>query len=145
MVYLDYALFQQKYFDTQKKYDEILNEQEELFTRTQPKAVQFKEPSGGSSCNVNALDNYLIEKDRRQIDKRLAEIKSLMSARKELLQIKERELRSSCDCHDKIFRMKYIDHRTIRQIARNTGYSDSQVYRILAIINEKISETIGKV
>ena len=63
MVYLDYALFQQKYFDTQKKYDEILNEQEELFTRTQPKAVQFKEPSGGSGCNVNALDNYLIEKE----------------------------------------------------------------------------------
>lgn len=142
MLYIDYELFKQKYLDTQRRYDEILSEQEELFARTQPQAVQFdKEPcTGGNKGSL--FDGYLIEKERKRIDERLTETKFILNERKELLRLKEQELRNSNDIHDKIYRLRYISHWKVQKISRETGYSESQVYRILGVISSQISKNL---
>lgn len=138
MIYLDYEKFRQSYLETQRRYDEILSEKEKLFALTQPQAVQFyKEPCAGGDKG-SPFDSYLIEKERRRIDERLEEAKILLGERKELLMQKGQELRKSIDCHDKIYRMKFIEGCSVIKIATVLGYDNSSVYRILRIIGNKI-------
>lgn len=140
MIYLNYDLLRQKYLEAQYRYDVALSEREKLFAKTQPKSVQYDGGPGAGGGEINLFDDYLIEKERRQTDERLAEARQLMNDRKEMLRIKEQELRSSRDLHDKVYRLRYIEKRNIRWIAANTGYSESQVYRILASINKRCEE-----
>lgn len=140
MLYVDFELFKDKYLETQQKYDEILSEKEALFARTQVKAVQFDKERVSGGVQSNAFESYVIEKERKQIDERLSEVRSLLEDRKELLKLKERELFQSSDIHDKIYRQRYIQRRRVYQIAKGVGYSESQVYRILSVIDEKIKD-----
>ena len=130
MLYLDYERFRKNYLEAQHIYDEVLSEKEELFARTQPKAVQFdKEPSIGGDKG-NPFDSYLVEKERKRIDERLTEAKLILNERKDLLKLKEQELKNSNDIYDKIYRLRYIVRWKVSKISRETGYSESQVYRI---------------
>lgn len=145
MLYLDYERFRQNYLEAQRRYDEILSEKEKLFARTQPQAVQFDKEPCTSGDKGSPFDGYLIEKERKRIDERLTEAEFILNERKELLRLKEQELRNSNDIHDKIYRLRYIVHWKVQKISRETGYSESHLYRILTSINDqirKISETL---
>ena len=41
MLYIEYEEYKNKYYEVQRKYNDILNEKEELFAKTQPKATQI--------------------------------------------------------------------------------------------------------
>lgn len=138
MLYLDYELYKVRYLETQKKYNEILSEKEELFTKTQPKAIKYDKEKVSGGGGSNAFDDYLIAKDEKRIDERLAEVKSLLDDRKVLLDLKEKELRRSKDTIDKIYVRRFLDHAKVNRIASQIGYSESQVYRILNIISESV-------
>ena len=138
MLYLDYELYKIRYLETQKKYNEILSEKEELFTRTQPKAVRYDKEKVSGGSGSNAFDDYLIKKDEKRIDERLAEAKSLLDDRKLLMELKEAELRASKDTIDKIYVRRYLDHVRVNRIASQIGYSESQIYRILNVISESV-------
>ena len=139
-VYIVYEDFKNKYLETQKKYDEILREKENLFQRTQPKAINYEKEKINTGCCYNAFDEYLIAKEKARIDERLNEIKSILEDREQLLYLKEQELRSSKNYVDQIYKMRYIDHSNVRKIAKVSCYSESQVYRIL----ERVKKTIEK-
>ncbi len=142
MIYLDYEKCRQNYLEAQRRYDEILSEKEKLFALTQPKAVRFdKEPCVGGNKG-SPFDSYLIEKERRRIDERLEEAKILLSERKELLMQKGQDLKKSTDCHDRIYRMKYIEGLRVIKIASVLGYDKSSVYRILRVISDNIRNKI---
>ena len=136
MVYLQYIEYRAKYAETQKRYDEILCEKEELFQRTQPQAVQFDRERVGGGTASNKFEAYVIAKDEKRIDERLAEVKSLMDDRERLLKLKERELRASGDVRDKVYYMRYLDHVKIWRIAQIVNYSEPQIYRILRQIRK---------
>lgn len=140
MLFLDYEQFKAKYFETQQKYNEILSEKEALFEKTQPNSIDFEKERVSGGTPRNAFDDYLIEKERKRIDDRIAEAKSLLEDRMELLKIKEQELRSSKDIHDSIYLFRFIDHRSAHWIAKRKGYSKSQVYRILHVIEKQIKD-----
>ncbi|MCM1008856.1 MAG: hypothetical protein NC485_13250 [Ruminococcus flavefaciens] len=145
MLYLDYERFRQNYLEAQRRYDAVLSEKERLFARTQPQAVRFDKESCTSSAGGSPFDGYLIEKERKCIDERLEEAGTLMLNRKELLKLKEQELINSRDVHDKIYRLRYILRWNVPKISRETGYSESHLYRILNNINiqiRKISATL---
>lgn len=139
-VYIVYEDFKNKYLDTQKKYDEILKEKEELFQRTQPKAINYEKEKISTGHRYNAFDEYLTAKERAKIDERLAEIKSILNDRERLLYLKGQELKGSKNHVDQIYKMRYIDCSNIRKIARTSCYSESQVYRILEKIRKKIEQ-----
>ena len=76
MIYIEYEAYKNRYYESQKKYHDILNEKEMLFAMTQPKTVKFdSEPVKGGVHN-NIFDEYLILKEKKNIQR--AEV---MSAR----------------------------------------------------------------
>lgn len=138
LVYITYEEYKNKYLLSQKKFDCILREKEELFSITQPKSAKFDKGIISKTNNGNIFDEYLIIKEQKQIDQRLDEIKSIMEDRERLLKLKEEELRHSKHYLDKIYRLRYLDKWTVSKIARILSYSESQVYRLL----KKIARTL---
>lgn len=138
LVYMVYEEFKNKYLDTQKKFDEILQEKEYLFAKTQPKSPNWdKIGENGNQIN-NKFDDYLVAKESKRIDERLSEIKSILDDRERLLSLKEQELRNSKNHVDKIYKMKYVDHFKVSKIVKASNYSRAQVYRILEDIKNAI-------
>ena len=138
MLYIEYEEYKSKYNEAQRSYNDILNEKEELFARTQPKATQIKGDKTTGGKHNNTFDDYLIQKERKNIDKRLAEIKSILDDRERLVKLKEMELRASNNPYDKIYRCRCIDKLTIEKTARISNYSRSQVFNILKEIRSKL-------
>lgn len=138
MIYIIYEKYKKCYYDTQNRYNEILTEKERLFSITQPKATDYgKEKTSGGKPS-NPFDEYLIQKEKKQIDARLKEVKSLLEDRERLLRLKRDELRASNNIHDKIYRYRYIDKMRVQKIVKLVGYSEAQVYRILKVIKNNI-------
>ena len=138
MLYVEYEEYKSKYYEVQRKYNDILNEKEELFARTQPKATQISGEKTIGGKHENAFDEYLIQKERKNIDKRLAEVKSILDDRERLVKLKEQEIRASNNSYDKIYRCRYIDRLTIEKTVRISNYSRSQVFNILKEIRKNI-------
>ena len=140
MLFLEYEDFKNKCLETQKMYDAILAEKEELFQRTQPQAVNAEKEKVVGGGGNNAFDIYIMEKDRKQIDERLAEVKSLLDDRKQLMALKYQELRASKDVKDKVYRLRFIEHKRVYLIAKYVNYSEAHVYRIIDFIQKRINE-----
>jgi len=138
MLYIEYEEYKNKYYEVQRKYNDILNEKEELFAITQPKATQITGEKTAGGKHENLFDEYLIQKEKKNIDKRLKEVKSILDDRERLVKLKEQELRASNNPHDKIYRCRYIDRLTIEKTARISNYSRSQVFNILNKIKKNI-------
>ena len=138
MLYIEYEEYKNKYYEVQRKYNEILNEKEELFSITQPKATQITGDKTTGGKHENIFDEYLIQKERKNIDQRLEEVKSILEDRERLVKLKEQELRTSNSPYDKIYRCRYIDRLTIEKTVRISNYSRSQVFNILKEIRKKI-------
>lgn len=138
MLYIEYHEYRDKYYDAQRKYDEVLSEKEHLFARTQPKATQYDKEivSGGSPSN--SFDEYLILKDKKQLDERLEEAKSILDDRERLLKLKEEELRHSKDWIDIIYVYYYIEKLSMRKIAKRIPFSTTEIYRKVEIIRKNI-------
>lgn len=138
MLYIEYEEYKNKYYEVQRKYNDILNEKEELFARTQPKATNITGEKTTGGKHENLFDEYLIQKERKNIDSRLEEVKSILNDRERLVKLKEQELRASNNSYDKIYRCRYIDRLTIEKTARISNYSRSQVFNILKVIRKNI-------
>ena len=144
MYFISYELSKWRYFDTQARYEEIIGEKETLFNRTQPKAATYDKEKVTGGKIENAFDTYLIAKDRKQIDKRLAEIKSLLEDRFRLLCLREKDVRNSTDIKDRVYCLRYLEGMRIGKIARITHYSESQVKRYLYRIKKAIEKEKDK-
>ena len=140
MLYVEYNQLRTKYILAQMQYDAILSEQEELFLRTQPTGVSYDKERITGGDPSNPFDEYIIAKERKHIDERLKEIKSILDDRKELLDLKERELRASKDWHDIIFKYYYLDNLSITKIENRIPYSRVQIWRKLNKIKENLKE-----
>lgn len=140
MIYFEYEYLLRKYREAQGRYDGILAEKEEIFERTQPKAIRYDRDkvTGGVPPDKNA--DYVIQLERKRIEERLQESKKLLAERKYLLELKERDLRESKDIYDKVYTMRYLDHIRIYKIAGACHYSEMQIYRILHVISENLKD-----
>ena len=138
LCFKDYEIQKKRFLDAQQKLDEVLSEKEEIFAKTQPKSIPFdKEKVDGGSA-PNAFDEYLVEMERKRINERIAEAKFILEDRRELFKTAEEMLTDSKDIDDIIYRLKYIERKNNRQIAKMVHYSESQVYRILSNIAKMI-------
>ena len=139
MLYLDYERYRLKYYEAQRKYNDIIEEKEILFAQTQPQAIQYdaEKTSGGKMSNT--FDEYLIAKERKRIDERLSEAQSILEDRQRLMKLKEKELRESKNYIDRIYVMRHIDKIRVYKIASAVNYSEAQVYRALQEIKKNCS------
>ena len=139
-LYIEYETFKRKYYEAQQNFDAILSEQEKMFSRTQPKSTDFsKEPVNGGTPS-NSFEEYMIEKEKKQIDERLSEAKLILNDRGKLVQLKLDELRESKNLYDKIYVSWYIDKIKVYHISKNVNYSERQVYRMLKDIKREINK-----
>ena len=137
ILYLDYALYLQKYHDAQNRLNRVLSEREELFGRTQPTATDYGKDRVSGTPDAAPFDAYLIAKEKTRIDERILEAQEIVKDREKLLKIKERELRASRDTHDRIYCMRELDKWAAHRIAGRIGYSTAQIYRIINIIEDR--------
>lgn len=140
MLYLEYERMKRKYTDAQAVYDSILTEREELFQRTQPKAIDTEQEKVSSCPQADAFADYLVEKERKRIDERLNEAKDCFEERLILLSQAESDLRASKRVDDRIYTMRMLDRAKIRRISRTINYSESHVKRRLRAIRKKIKD-----
>ena len=138
MVYLEYEEQKIKYLETQRKYDEVLNEKEVLFSQTQPRSVQFDKERVSGGEPANTFDEYLIKKEKKKIDERLNEIQAILEDRAILLSIKEEELRQSKALEDRVYCCRVLDRMRMQKIIRVLNYSEAHIYRVLRDISENI-------
>lgn len=138
MLYMQYVEFKTKYYEAQKRYDEILSEKELMFVKTQPKATQYDKEVVSGGVPGNSFDNYLIEKDKKQIDERLNEAKSILEDRERLLKGKEAELKESKNWFDIIYVYAFIYRLSVRKIEKRVPFSKSEIARKLQIIKNNI-------
>lgn len=139
MIYIEYHEYKNKYYVAQKEYDNILSEKEELFVKTQPKATDYdkEKVSGGSPSNT--FDNYLIIKEKKQLDERLKEARSILEDRIKLLKLKEEELKQSKEWLDIIYTCYFIDKLSIRKISKKIPFSTTEIFRKIKIIRKNIN------
>ena len=140
MLYLEYEDLKRQYKETQRQYNDILNEKEKLFQITQPQAVNTEKEKVMGGSPKNNFDQYLIHKEQQRIDERLAEVKALLMDREQLLKLKREELRQSQVPEDMVYRLRYIDRMRIEKIAKMIHYSEAQIYRILRIIRGNLKD-----
>lgn len=136
MIYLEFEKYRDKFLNAQQMFNNILIEQEQLFTKTQPNAIQYdkEKVSGGGGGNI--LESYVISLEDRQIHEKLSMLRQLLDDREKLLRQKESELRQSTNKYDKIYVLKYLEGYSISRVADKLNYSKSQIYRMLGKMNK---------
>ena len=145
MIYEEYEEFYAKYLNIQKIYDDILSEREKIFNKTQAKAITYDKEKVKGGTTDNAFDTYLIELERKKIDERLTEAKSILDDRGRLLKLKEQELRASKALYDKIYVFYKLENLKVYSIAKTINYSESQIYRIIHNIEKRCEKMREKV
>lgn len=140
MIYLDYEAYRIRLWDSQKVYDQILTEKEQLFAMTQPHGVQFDKERVAGGSQDSAFDRYLLQKEAKKIDLRLNEARAIMVDRAELMRQKEAELRQSQEILDRLYCLRVLDKMKIQKITRTLNYSESHIYRMLGEIYREIKK-----
>lgn len=137
MIYPEYDLYLWQYRSTLRLYNDVLLKKEELFQKTQAKAISYNKEKVSGGVLSNSLENYITQKEELKIDEQLEEMKSILDDRENLLKAKEKELRESNHLHDKIYCMRYLDYISPYKIAEILNYSKSEIYRIIEKIDKK--------
>lgn len=138
MIYIDYAQAKEKYEQALKSYNELLDEKQQLFIKTQPQGIDYKKDLVNHSVGSNMYDMYLIALERSKIDERLKECNIITNERKSLLDLLEGKLKASNNINDKIYRMFYLDGLSLTSISARINYSRAQVWRLLNNIKKNI-------
>lgn len=137
MIYVDYVILKTAYNESLNKLKEALDKQEEAFTRTLPNAIRYDlQKVMHSPSTTSPLDDYVMNNE--YLEQKIRQAKVILVERKEMLDLKEQELRNSSDLDDKIFLMRYVDGMKVEQIARKLHYSgrESIYYHIRKIKHE---------
>ena len=142
MHYLEHNKRYCDYLQAQRDLNEVLEEYMIVFQRTQPKGNYSERISGSPK---NKTEEYVIELDRRQLNRRIADAKLIIQAKKDLLDMAEEQLRKSKDIYDLIYTKKFVDRKRPKDIYRELdlmgmNYSRSHIYEII----KRIRQTTGR-
>lgn len=139
MLYIDYVILKQSYDESLRRLKELLDRKEEAFTRTLPSAIRYDlQKVLHSITSHSTLDDYVM--DVEKIDQQIRSAKIILMDRKEMLDLKEEELRKSKDVDDRVYYLKYIQRLTVEQIAIRMHYSEGNIYYHLAKIKHQIKK-----
>lgn len=137
-MYKEYHECYKKYLDIKTLYEKLIEEKERLFLETQPKSTKYDKVSVDGGKNTNTFDNYLMKKEKRQLDKQIEEAKTLMDERLHILRQKELDLRQSKEVIDKIYAYRFIDCLSVKKISGIMYYQEANIYRKINEIKRNI-------
>ena len=139
--YKEYRKEYNEYVQAQAVLNNVIDEYIAAFQRTQPHSPCY---SGiQMSGHVNRVEEYIIEVESKDLKRRAADAEKVLHLKRELLDLKESELRKSHDIYDLLYAGKWIDHKKVSDIQRELDlkgicYSTSQVYEILKRIKAEV-------
>lgn len=112
---------------------ENMEQKQALFYRTQPSSVPFDKDGGKTTpgSGTDTVDRYLIDLEQSGIDARLRACRDLIKQMSEMIKDDELLLEMSIESKDQVYRMVYIEHRSVPDVASRLHFSQSYVYRIL--------------
>lgn len=132
-VYEIYKRHKEELVQACKDYSDTLDEQRELFQMTQPSSVQTDREAGGGKrgSGTDRVDRYLIEAEKRSLPERLKSSREIIAGMKERLADDEDLLRMSGELYDRVYYMRFLEHRSVPDIASRIHASQSYVFRII--------------
>lgn len=139
------------YKEHRKEYNEYLNAQAILNDVINDYLVAFQKTQPHSPCYsgikqsgfVNKAEEYIIEVESHNLKRRAEDAERALHLKKELLDLKEAEVRKSRDIYDLLYVAKWIDCMKTKDIIRDLDfkgiyYSTSQIYEIIKRIRNEI-------
>ena len=136
MIYLEYERLKKKYRKTQAYFQDVLDEKERLFQKTQPQSMSFDQDRVYGGIRNNKADTYMIEIEK--LDDQLKVAESMLAKRMILIKAKEKELRMSRNTEDMVYCLKFLDRLKTAEIAGKLCYSEISIRRYLKKISENI-------
>lgn len=140
MIYTEHAEARRAYKKALEDYGAILDEWEALFETTQPKGQQPDAVRVQTSPTNDALDRYLAEKERRNIDSRIKEARAIAENRKALLDNALEALTRSAEPMDRVYFLRFCRGFSVERIAQEVHYSESHIYRLIRWIRKNTKE-----
>ena len=138
MLFKEYDKARRKCEKAQAIYQSVIDEQETLFTRTQPNAIRYDKDNVLSSVKGDNLDDYIIEKEKKLIDSKIANAKELVKEREIALDYLQEKLRESKKVADRVYTYKYLDFERVDDISERLQVSKAQIYRIIKFIDRNL-------
>lgn len=140
MIYIEYYNQLKKYNQKKKELNDLIDREEELFSKTQPSGTDYnKTPVQGHDTKTLPMENYVIRMELEDIYNKKEQLKLMVQDRYHLLMQLKKELMESEDLEDKIFVLHYLKKYSYRKISRMIHYSKSNVGNILKKIEENVS------
>lgn len=137
MLYIEYEDIWDKIRVKEKEILNLINQREDLFNTTQPKASKLDSLKVDGASPVNAFDEYVIKID--ELNTKIDNINKSLDDRYILLKRKRDELKASKNIYDRIYVYRYIERLPVFKIGMMVGYEKTQVYRYLKIIKKNIN------
>ena len=140
MVYPEYEKTKSRFYDSQRKFAQLLMEKERIFANTLPSGIRYDKDVVQVTLS-DPMERYV--GDLEDIEKKLTQVRDAVKDWEILLSVKERELRESKEIPDKVYVMKYLDKMSVGKIAYLISYSKRQVFRILKKIDKSINMSLN--
>lgn len=137
MIYAEYEKMWAVIRKQEKELFELINQRDELFSKTQPKATTLDKEIVDGSHKGNMLESYVIKEE--YYTKRIDQLQISLDDRYQALNRKKEELRQSKNIFDRIYYLKYIEKLSTFKIAKITGYDRTSVWRYIKKIEKSIS------
>ncbi len=140
MVYPEYEKTKSRFYDSQRRFAQLLMEKERIFASTLPSGIRYDKDV------VQVTPSDPMERfvgDLEDIEKKLSQVRDAVKDWEILLSVKERELRESKEIPDKVYSMRYLDKMSVGKIAYIISYSKRQVFRILKKIEKNINMSLN--
>lgn len=143
MVFENYDKNIKRYRVLYTEHDRLLTIKEELFNKTQPKAISYNEKVKGGSYK-DSFTEYLERKKELRLDERLQETESILKDREKIINQLENDLMNSKDLKDKVYYLKEVKKNRVSEILDNLQISRSTYNRIIKDIYRSLSEERAK-
>ena len=141
-MYIEYHSLLKKYKESERRYNESLEEKSKLILAVMPKASQFKDVivSGGSYSDWNLID-YSSKID--DVDKLINQSRNTRDMINYELKKIELQMKNSDDVLDKIYYYKWIKRLSPYKFNRIIGYSIRQTYYYIEEIKKNIYKNVN--
>lgn len=145
MYYLEYHHLLKKYKQAENNYYNALDKQNKLLYNVLPHAVENKEVI--NHLNQISYDTSLIDyADKiKDVDNLVNETRNTKDMLAYELKDKEKKLRQSKDIYDKVYVLKWMEHKKPKYFCRSIGYSRRQVYRFIDEIKKNMAQNGTKI
>ena len=137
MLYAEYEKMWGIIRKLEKELFDLINERDELFIKTQPKAAVMDKEKVDISFKNNMMENYVIKQE--YFNRRIEQLQQSLDDRYQALNRKREELRLSKNMYDRIYYLKYIEKLSTFKIANISGYDRTSVWRHLKKIEKSIT------